>query len=117
LVKWGALPEGTGQGRVNPLVKAALAAEPPKSRTDLARLYGKLLQDSYSAWKAAGANGEALGKLPSEQRQLAEVLLGTGSPTDIIRTELVDYLSRDKRNKYRELEKQIQSHQANSPGA
>lgn len=122
--KWGellarlsALPEGTAQGQVNPLVKRALTAEPPQNRADAARVYGTLLADAYAAWKEAGANKESLAKLSPEQRQLAEMLVAESTPTNIPRGELVEYLSRDKKNKYRELEKEIKTYEANSPGA
>ena len=71
LEKWQALPAGTVAGQCNPLVQAAFKAESPATRMDVPRIYGKLLTDAYLAWQAAGANSEALGKLPDDQRQLA----------------------------------------------
>jgi len=61
-------------------VQAAFKADVPVMRMDVPRIYGKLLTEAYAAWQAAGGNGEALGKLPDDMRQLAEVLLGPGAP-------------------------------------
>ncbi|MEX2176563.1 MAG: PSD1 and planctomycete cytochrome C domain-containing protein [Pirellulaceae bacterium] len=117
LARWQSLPAGTATGQINPLVKAAFEADVPASRMDLARIYGKLLTDAYLAWQAAGANAEALGKLPEPTRQLADVLLGKDSPTDVALDDVREYLDRAARNKHSELKKKIDSYQATSPVA
>lgn len=153
LARWQQVPAGTERGQCNPLVQAALAADPPRQRMDLPRVYGKLLIEAYEAWLAAGGDGQpptmgaaataersasnpaagtvapgqtasagpsdsdnsALAALPAAQRQLAEVLVGPQSPTDIPRDDLRQYLSRADRNKYTELQKKIETYQVTSP--
>ncbi len=115
LARWQAAAAGCDRGQLNPLVQTALAADVPATRMDLARIYGKLLTDAYEQWKAAGANTEALEKVPAEVRQLANVLVGKDSPTDVAVGDLRQYLDRADRNKYTELQKKVESFQANSP--
>jgi Protein of unknown function (DUF1553)/Protein of unknown function (DUF1549)/Planctomycete cytochrome C len=115
LAKFQEKTAGCDPGQLNPLVKAAFAADVPATRLDVARIYGKLLTDAFDQWKAAGANGEALAKLPPETRQLADFLLGKDSPTDIDRSDVRQYLNRADRNKYSELQKKVESFQATSP--
>jgi hypothetical protein len=111
------LPAGIEQGQINPLLRAALQAEPPVSKADVARVYGKVLSDAFAQWQEAGAGAAANGNLTPEQRQLAEVLIGEDSATSIPLGELRDYLNRAERNRQREIQKQIQTFQANSPNA
>jgi hypothetical protein len=117
LARWQALPAGTAAGQCNPLVQAAFKTDVPATRMDVPRIYGKLLTDAYAAWQAAGANQEALGKLPDDMRQLAEALLGPGAPTDIAKEDVVEHLSRADRNKHSELQKKVETFQASSPAA
>jgi cytochrome c553 len=117
LARWLAVPAGTEAGQCNPLVRAAFASDAPASRMDVPRIYGKLLTEAYAAWKQAGANAEAVSRLPDDQRQLAEILLGKDAPTDIPRDDIKSYLNRADNNKYGELKKAIDSHQATSPDA
>jgi hypothetical protein len=115
LSRWQALPAGTAAGQCNPLIQQAFAADVPQARLDVPRIYGRLLTDAYLQWQAAGANAEALGELPAEQRQLAEILVGQDSPTHIERGDLRQFLSRADRNKFQELQKKVESFQATSP--
>jgi hypothetical protein len=115
LVRWQQTAEGCQPGQLNPMVKAALAADVPATRMDLARIYGKLFTEAYEAWQNAGANADALDKLSLEVRQVADFLLGKDSPTDVDRGDVRQYLSRADRNKYTELKKKADSFQATSP--
>jgi cytochrome c553 len=115
LARWQAAAAGCDRGQLNPLVKATLAADVPATRMDVARIYGKLLTESYEQWKGAGASPEALDKLPAEARQLAEILVGKESPTDVAQSDVRQYLNRADRNKYTELQKKVESYQATSP--
>jgi mono/diheme cytochrome c family protein len=117
IARYAARPDGTQPQQANPHIKAAFAAEMPANRFDVARIYGKVLTEAYAQWKAAGGNAEALGKLSPAWRQLAEILLGPGSPTDIAREQIGDYVTRDERQKRREIQKKIDSFTANSPAA
>jgi mono/diheme cytochrome c family protein len=115
LARWLALPAGTADGQCNPVIQQAFAADVPATKMDVPRIYGKLLTEAYAQWQAAGGNAESLGKLPAEQRQLAEILLGKEAPTDIERGEVRQYLNRADRNKFQELQKKVESFQATSP--
>ncbi|MCH8922401.1 MAG: PSD1 domain-containing protein [Planctomycetes bacterium] len=117
VTQWDKLPAGTGNGQLNPLVKRALNAEPLTSKIEVARVYGTLLSGVYVEWKKRGSKTEELTGGPAERSQLLQMVLGDGSPTNVARRDLLGYLSRADRNKYRELQKQIDSHQVNSPGA
>lgn len=107
----------SSSGPLNPLVRQMLIEQPPESMIQLARQYGDLLSDVYRRWKAAGGDERAAGSLSPAERQLLDVLLAPDSPTSVPRDEILDYLNRADRNRYRELEKAIESHQARSPGA
>ena len=115
LARWQEAAAGCQPGQLNPLVKAAFAADVPATRMDVARIYGKLLTDAYDQWQKAGANPEALDKLPLEMRQLADLLLGKDSPTDIDRGDVRQYLNRADRNQYTALQKKVETFQASSP--
>lgn len=118
LEKWKAVASGTQAGQLNPLLKETLIAQPPPaSRADVAQRYGQALLAALEKWTAAGGNAEAFGKLSPEERQLAEIIAGKDSPTDIPRDDVAGYFNRADRNKYRELEKKIQTFQASSPVA
>jgi mono/diheme cytochrome c family protein len=115
VARWQARPAGTAPGQCNPLLLAAVLAEPPRERMDLPRLWGRLLVQAYEAWLSGGGNAQALAALPDAQRQLAEELVGPQSPVDIPRDDLRQYLSRADRNKYTELQKKIETYQVTSP--
>ena len=101
----------------NPLIRQSLIDRPPGNREELARTYGEQLLAAYDAWQKAGGNEEAKQKLEPAQHQLLHELLGEGTPTQVSRDDLTDYLVRADRNEYRKLEKEIHSHMANSPAA
>jgi hypothetical protein len=115
LARWQALSPGTAVGQCNPVVQAAFAADVPATRMDVARIYGKLLTETYERWLDAGGDDTALGKLPEEARQVAELLLGKDSPTDVGRDDIRQFLNRADRNKYQELQKKVESYQVTSP--
>ena len=108
---------GTDRGQLNPRLREAIEANPPESQAELARLYGVELRAAYEAWKAAGGNDTGLASLPVETRQLAEALVTIENPTKLGLEQLKGYVTRAERNKLRELQKRIDSHQVNSPGA
>jgi len=110
-------PEGDGNGQFNPLLKAAIAADAPKSRMDVPRIYGKVLHDSLPAWQQAGANDAALEKLSPSARQPAKILVGKEGPLDLPPEEFARLLNRDDRNKRDALQKKVQEFEASSPVA
>src|SRR4029079_9282012 len=81
---------------------------------DAARVYGKLLTDVYDRWKSLGGNSDALAKLSDDTRQLVEALVSENSPTKVAIDDTRTFLNRSDRNKYMELQKKVDSHQANS---
>ncbi len=116
-VKWKALPDGTAGGQCNPRLKAAFAADAPKIKPDVARIYGKLLADAHEEWLKAGGNEESFGKLPEDARQLAQIIAGKDSPTNVPLADIQQFFSRDERQKRNEIKRQVESFQANSPVA
>ncbi len=117
LARWRAQTPGISKGQCNPLVQVAFTDDSPAARTDVARIYGKLLTDAYQQWFSAGANDEAIEKLSPECRQIAEILVGKDSPTSVSLDDTRQFLNRADRNKFQELQKKADSFQANSPFA
>ena len=77
--------------RLNPLVLRALAAADLASMTDVANVYGQLLESTHSAWQTAIQDDPGLTALPNEDReQLRQVLYGTDSPFAITPREALD---------------------------
>ncbi|WP_425616992.1 PSD1 and planctomycete cytochrome C domain-containing protein [Anatilimnocola sp. NA78] len=109
--------EGDATGQINPLLKAAFAAETPQSRMDVPRIYGKLLAGIMPAWTQAGADTAALEKLNAAEKQLARVLVGKDGPADISADEIGKLVNRADRNKQNELLKKVQEFEASSPVA
>ncbi len=95
--------------KVNPQIKAALAAQPPTSRKQVGRVYGKLLADVY-----AKANEE---NPPPGVDELRNVMLAEDAPTSIPKDQTRDYLNRDEKNRLSELKRKIDGHQVRSRGA
>ena len=117
VAKWQGMPDGSGAGQCNPRVKRAFAADALKIKPDVARIYGKVLAEAHDEWLKAGGNDEALGKLPEEVRQLAQIIAGKDSPTNVPLAEIQQYFSRDERQKRNEIKRKVESFQANSPVA
>ena len=110
-------PEGVEKDQINPLIKAAFAAEQPATRMDVPRIYGKLLVGVISSWKDAGGNDEAINKLTPAQQQLAKVLVAKESPTDLPANDTRSFLNRADRNLLDGLQKKVQEFEASSPVA
>jgi cytochrome c553 len=101
--------------QINPLVRDALLAKPPGDRIELARLYGQLLEETYAVWKEAGGTDKALRSLPDERRQLAILIFDPATPTAIEPQEIKEYLTREQRERYNSLQKEIDRHQVHAP--
>lgn len=117
MARWLALPEGTADGQLNPLLKAALLAQPPRERVEVARVYGQAVAAAFAEWKKAGGNAEAEGKLSEPIRQVLKLLLAKDSPTDLSGSDLKGVLNRAEGNEQKELQKKIDAFQASSPAA
>ncbi len=102
---------------VNPLVRAALLERPLESPIDVARRYGALFEQAYAKWKEHGAAPNSLEQLPQEWRQLAEVLVAPGGPTEITLADMPGYFSRDHRQQHGKLQRAIDKHVVDSPSA
>ncbi|MCA9269750.1 MAG: DUF1549 domain-containing protein, partial [Planctomycetales bacterium] len=111
--RWKGLPAD----QINPLLVQRLAQQPPTSHEELARTYGDLLADVYMAWKNSGASDEARNQLPPEKQALLDQLLADGAPTKMSHEEIEKLLPRAERDKLRSLQKNVDSHVANSPAA
>jgi mono/diheme cytochrome c family protein len=116
VAKLSEVPEGLESNQLNPLVRQALEQSPPQSKTDLARLYGELFSTAYTAWQESRTTASET-KLSAETDQIAQILLGPGSPADISIDEVSGLLNRAEANKFRELQKKVDSHQVNAAGA
>lgn len=114
---WLARPEGIGANQINPLLKAALVEKRPASKQEVAQLYGKLVATSYQQWKEQGANEEAEKKLPEPQRQVAELVVSKDAAPSIPRDQVEQFLPRDQRDRKAQLQRKIDEHQVNDPGA
>lgn len=117
VLKWRQMTAGTKPGQINPIIQSKLFSAPLTAKAEVADRYAEALVQAFEKWTAAGANEEAFSKLPEDQRQLAMIIAGKDSPTDIPAGELSSYLNRADRNQFREFEKKIQSFQASSPAA
>lgn len=115
--KWKQLPDGLVAGQCNPLLKAALGTETVTAKHDIPRLYGKLMVDAWSAWKAAGGNNDAVAQLPEPQRAWAMALVAPESPSGFNKDNTRAYLRRDERNQLDALRKEVAAFEASSPEA
>ncbi|MEC9094597.1 MAG: PSD1 and planctomycete cytochrome C domain-containing protein [Planctomycetota bacterium] len=100
---------------INPLLLNELKINPPQTRIDLARIYGNLFSQVYTAWKEAGANDSGLAKLPEPQRQLGIALFTDRTPTMITTKSVTAYLSESAKNKQASLKKNITEYQKTLP--
>ena len=102
---------------LNPLVRAALEAQPLSRKTDLALAYGQLFDRIYARWQQSQEAAKADASLTADEQQIADLLFGAASPTHIPENQIVDYLNRADRNAYRELERKVDAHEVHAPGA
>jgi hypothetical protein len=98
--RWQQRPAGTAPGQLNPLVRDALQAQPPRRRADLARLYGQLLGQAYERWKRQEPLSEAW-------RQLAEAVVGRDSPAYFPRSHTWYYMSRSEKDSFAQQRRQL----------
>ena len=89
----------------------------PNRKWKLPGSTASLFSTAYEAWKKSPSESGADTNLSAEMEQIAQILVGPGSPTDISVSEISGFLDRAEGNQYRELEKKVDSHQVNSSGA
>ena len=111
--RWRDVP----RDKLNPLVKQSLESESLQSNVDVARLYGRVFEEVYKAWKDVGDNQDSVPKLTPPQQQIAHLLFDESAPAAIPRRDLHAYFNREDRNQRAELQKKIDTHQVQSAGA
>src|SRR5688572_10937258 len=105
---------------LNPLVAKALAEKPPRSRRELAELYGKLLLDAYKAWKEASKDKSVTALSDPAQEALRQVLYGADSPAQVpqgLISELEYFFDEGAREELGKLQKEIDAWIITAPGA
>jgi hypothetical protein len=110
------IPVGINAKQLNPLVQEAFKSTTPKSKIELAHMYGQLFAAAYEAWSQARAKGSE-SELSTAMNQLAQILLGPGSPADISVGEVPGLLDRAENNQLRELQKKVDSYEVRAAGA
>ncbi|MCI0461893.1 MAG: PSD1 and planctomycete cytochrome C domain-containing protein [Gemmataceae bacterium] len=133
--RWQGRPAGTETGRVNPLVRDALAAAQLKTRADVARAYDRLLRKVYEEAKKASASGGR--KPPDErqdqgayaprspglrpplaaQRQLLELVSGRDSPGYFPKGHTWQYMSRGEKDNFSRMKTELDRLAVKSPHA
>lgn len=104
--------------KINPLIRNAIIATPPKSLPELARLYGDTFNQVISQWDALHKetpDSKSLGDAAAEELRL--VLYGEGSPAVVTMDEARRLVGRDVRDKVTELKRKVDNLKVTSPGA
>jgi hypothetical protein len=109
----------TGDDRVNLLVRQTLLEFQPETPAELARAYGNLLAEIHHRWQRwKAAHPQAEGLPHGDEEELRQVLYAPGTPTVFSPEEArARIFNRAERDKQRQLQRQIESWQATSPGA
>ena len=113
-------PDTGDKNRLNRLVKEKLVETKPASLGDLIRVYGELLARVHQQWQEelkAGKNPPPTAISDPAAEELRQVLYADGSPAAIKAEEMRRLFDRAMRTKASDLQKQIDSLKANSPGA
>jgi len=104
------------QPRTNPAVKHALQAAPPATKEAVVLIYGELLSGVQAEWVKLRATGATA--LPDAHREeLRQTLYAENTPPAISSEEARKLFDRAKRNKQRDLQRAVETHQATSPAA
>ena len=104
-------------------VRNLLVAKPPRSREELAQIYGKLLTQSEKRWRAeldwAKETNQAVPTALSDPawEEVRQRLYGSGAPPMVPGNEIERFYNRAVRDKQRGLKKQIEEWQATAPSA
>ncbi|MBL8851319.1 MAG: PSD1 domain-containing protein [Planctomycetaceae bacterium] len=105
-----------GTAQANTWVTQALQSHVIVTPADVARVYGELLAGVHSEWIQLSGTGVL--ELPDLEREaLRQVLYSETSPISLPSDELRRLLGRDKRNRIKELERDVAAYEATSPGA
>jgi Protein of unknown function (DUF1553)/Protein of unknown function (DUF1549) len=99
-----------GADEVNPLVVQAFGQKTPQTMADVARVYGKLLEETYAAHKDKPADDSAT-------EQVRQVLYEAGSPPAMSPDDVDHFKNRAERDHLRSLEKKVEEWHVTSAGA
>ena len=104
--------------KVNLLVRRAIVEQAPCTLQELARIYGKLLQNVQGQRPALNPSAPDTGELPdAAAEQIRLVLFGDGSPTNVPLEEARKVFGRDIRDKITDLKRSADTLKVTSPGA
>ncbi len=111
-----------GTGRINPIVEQAFHRNQPATMRDVARVYGKLLEDTEQLWREQLThNPAAHGFDDSPREQLRQVLYGRNAPPVMTLDESEDFYqldeSTDVRKRFADIERVFLSVKNVSPRA
>jgi hypothetical protein len=104
-------------------VRNLLAAQPPKSREELAQLYGKLLAECEKRWRAeeqwAHETSQPAPRALTDPvwEEIRQRLHGPGAPSMVARNEMDRFYNRAAKDKQRKLKKDLEEWQATAPAA
>lgn len=108
------------RGKLNPVVKAAFKASPPKSMKEVADRLGKLFEQTVVQFERERKKNSKLTALRDANREsVRKVLFGLKNPvyiTDDV-TEIPKFIQRDERNHYRNLENKVRQFRVTSAAA
>ena len=115
----------SGSHAVNPVIARALAESSPRSLTDVARIYGEVLNRVEALWQEAASrasrNGQEPGPLPVPALEaLRQVFHGPDSPPEVPMDpfgELALLPDRPSQAKFQELRNALQKWLTDGPGA
>jgi hypothetical protein len=115
----GLLAEATeGKAPLNPRLRDALIANPPKSIAELAVLYRGVFSAVNQEWQAAVAANAGVANLPdAPAEEIRRILYGEGSVSDVAGDRVQRLFERDHRDHLKNLRQQIAALNVESAGA
>ena len=101
------LIEGESGDFLNPFVRKAFIASPPRTRVEMAQLYGRVLQQALTVWKEAGGDGRARREQSAEVRQLLWYFSDGNSPGKIETNKIQAYLTDAEKQQREQLKSDV----------
>ncbi len=112
-------PLGTNRGQTNPRLLEALIQSPPKSRADVAKVYGQAIEKAWADSKPA--EGKPAADVSEADRaamaQLVELIDGPESPVTFPRSQTRRYMSRSDTDKFGGMVQELDRMAVKSPDA
>lgn len=100
---------------INPLILDELTQHPPEQPAEIARVYGRVFENVYEAWKQAGSNDAGLERLSEAQRQIGIALFTDQTPTQIATPNIVAYLDLSASAEHKRFQQQVEQQQQQLP--